>query len=146
MFENWWLALVLGIIAIMISCAMFCVHSLARKVPTNYILMGAFTFCEAYLVAFSCAAVNDRDTVIMAIFMTASIVVALSAYAVVAKTDFTAWGGLLFILGATFIMFGVFSFIFGPTMKLVYCILGVLLFGVYLIFDTQFIVGGKRKY
>ena len=126
----------LGVIAIGISCALFCFHSLARKVPTNYILLSVFTLCEAYVVAFSCAAVNDPVTVIQAIFMTAGIVVALSLYAITTKTDFTAWGGLLFVLGAVFLLFSIFSFVFGPTMRLVYCCIGVILFGVYLVFDT----------
>ena len=68
--------------------------------------------------------------------MTAAIVLALTLYAMLTKTDFTVWAGLLFVVGAAFLMFGFFSFLFGPTMQLVYCVLGVILFGVYLIFDT----------
>jgi len=110
----------------MFSCALFCFKQLARRVPTNYILMFLFTFCEAYLVAFICAAVDDPETVMIAIFMTAGIVASLSIYAIVTKTDFTAWAGMLFVVGAAFILFGLFSSLFGATMRIVYCTLGII--------------------
>jgi FtsH-binding integral membrane protein len=72
----------------------------------------------------------------MAAFMTAGIVVALTIYAMTTKTDFTVCGGALFIIGAGFCLFGLFSFMFGPTMHLIFCIIGVIIFGFYLIFDT----------
>ena len=98
--------------------------------------MIAFTLCEAYTVAFSCAAVNDAKTVLSAAFMTAGIVVALTIYAMTTKTDFTVCGGMMFVIFGAFILFGIFSFVFGPTMHLIYCIIGVILFGLYLIIDT----------
>ena len=107
--------------------------------------MVVFTICEAYLIGFSCAVINDGTIVIMAAFMTAAIVLALTLYAVFTKTDFTACGGIICVIGAAFLMFGLFSFLFGPTLHLIYCIIGVVIFGVYLIFDTQYIVGGKNR-
>ena len=62
------------------------------------------------------------------------------------KTDFTMMGSLLFSLGALFLVFSLFSVFFGPTMRLIYCVLGVVLFSFYLIFDTQLIIGGEDKY
>lgn len=140
--EIWllWMCVLTGLIS---ACCLFCVPSLARQVPNNYILMTLFTVCEAYTVAFSCAAVNSPMTVVMAASMTAGIVVALTLYAILAKTDFTVFGGIAFILGAAFIMFGLFGFLFGRTMELIYCLLGVCLFGFYLIIDTQLILEGK---
>ena len=139
-----WLALVCGIGGIILSCTLFCVQSLARKVPTNYYLMLAFTFCEAYMVAFVCAVVGDAKLVVAAAFMTAGIVVGLTVYALTTKQDFTVCGGMLFVVGAAFLMFSIFSVFFGPALRLVFCFLGVVLFGLYLVFDTQFIAGGGR--
>jgi FtsH-binding integral membrane protein len=107
-----------------------------RKVPLNYILLLIFTFCEAYTVAFCCAAVGDPKIVIASAFMTSGIVIALTLYAVFTKTDFTTCGGVLTVACAVFILVGLFSFVLGATMRLVICGVGVLLFGVYLIFDT----------
>ena len=78
--------------------------------------------------------------------MTAGLTVGLTFYALTTKTDFTAWGGMLWAIGSIMLIFGLFSFMFGTTMRLIYCTLGVALFSVYLIFDTQLIVGGEGKY
>lgn len=70
-----------SIFALMITCGLFCIPTLARTAPTNYILMFLFTFCEAYSVAYICASVNSPEIVIIATFMTAGIVIALTLYA-----------------------------------------------------------------
>ena len=77
--------------------------------------------------------------------MTAGIVIALTLYAVFTKTDFTTCGGILAVLGGVFLVFMIFSFFFGPTFHLIMSFVGVLLFGIYLVFDTQYIVGGKHR-
>ena len=57
--ENFGIVITAAILGFILSCALFCVRSLARSVPTNYILCAAFTLCEGYLVMFACAAVGD---------------------------------------------------------------------------------------
>lgn len=146
MINNFGLAIFAGIVGIILSCVLFCVPSVARKVPINYYLMLAFTVCEAYMVAFCCAAVNDAQTVLAAIFMTAAIVVALTIYAMTTKKDFTICGGMIFVVSACFLIFGLFSWILGPTARMIYCLFGVILFGLYLVIDTQLICGGKRQH
>lgn len=43
------------------------------------------------------------------------------------------------------LMLGIFSiFAWSPFLNNLYCSLGVILFGIYLIIDTQLIIGGKR--
>lgn len=106
--------------------------------------MFAFTFCEAYLVAFCCAAVKDPELVMSAAFMTAGIVCGLTLYAMTTKHDFSVLGGMLYVIGSAMLIFGLFSYLLGPTVRLIYCFLGVILFGFYLVFDTQLILGGKR--
>lgn len=76
--------------------------------------------------------------------MTAAMVVALTVYALTTKTDFTVCGGMLFVVSACFLMFGLFTWVFGPTVRLIYCVIGVVLFGLYLVIDTQLVCGGKR--
>ena len=63
--------------------------SIARTVPTNYILLMVFTVLEAYTVAFVCATVKDSMIVLTAAVMTAAVVLALTLYAVFTPTDFT---------------------------------------------------------
>ena len=76
--------------------------------------------------------------------MTAGITVALTLYALTTKTDFTICGGMMFVISASFLMFGFLFFLMGQAMQLFYCTLGVILFGLYLVIDTQMICGGKR--
>ena len=71
--------------------------------------------------------------------------IALTIYALTTKTDFTVCGGVLCVCLGGLILLGIFSFVFGPTMAFVYDVLGVILFGVYLIYDTQMICGGKKN-
>jgi FtsH-binding integral membrane protein len=96
------------------------------------------------VVAYICAAVNNPRIVVSAAFMTATLVLSLTVYAYFTNTDFTVMGGLAFILLGLFIILGLFSFLFGPKLYLVYCFVGVLLFGFYLIIDTQMIIGNNN--
>ena len=140
------LVLFIAILGLALSCGISCFESLARTVPINYVMMFAFTVCEAYTVSYICAVVNDGLVVVQAAFLTAGLVIGLTCYAWTTKTDFTVFGGLFWSLGALFLIFSLFSVYFGPTMRLIYCLLGVALFSFYLIFDTQLILGGEGKY
>lgn len=104
--------------------------------PYNYIALAVFTICEAYVVSFCCGAYSP-DIVLAAAFMTAAMVVALTVYAFVTKTDFTVCGGTLFIVSVTMMMFGIFViFTTNYWVNMIWCSIGVILFGVYLVFDT----------
>lgn len=136
MYINYGLLIGALILSIVIECALICVRKIARTVPYNYILLFLFTVCEAYIVAFICSA-TDPHIVLAAAAMTAAIVVALTVYAFTTKTDFTVLGGFFFIFGAVMLMLGLFTLIFQwPALNMVYCSLGVILFGLYLVFDT----------
>jgi FtsH-binding integral membrane protein len=140
-------ALSAALMGLFFSCCLFCVPHLSRQVPTNYIALGLFTLCEAYTVAFTCAVLDSNGLlVVQAAFLTAGLVIGLTFYAVTTKHDFTLCGGLIWSLGSVFLMVSILALFFGPTMRLIYCALGVMVFSVYLIFDTQFIVGGEGRY
>jgi FtsH-binding integral membrane protein len=145
MVTQFWLAVVAAVLALAISCALVCISGLARTVPTNYILLFTFTLLEAYGVAFMCAIVNDGMVVLGAAFMTAGITIALTLYAVFTKTDFTACGGVIAVIGGAFFIFSLISIFFGSTFRLVLACIGVIIFGLYLVFDTQYIVGGRHR-
>ena len=132
--------LILAIVTIFTAIIALTCCGFHRSVPANYILTLAFTLSEAYLVSIICAR-YDPATVMTAVFMTASIVVGLTLYAVFTKTDFTACGGVLLCVLIAFAFFGLFSIFFGFYMRIVYCTFGVILFGIYLVYDTQMIVG-----
>ena len=74
------LALGLLIFSVAIECAILCCKSVARKSPTNYILLFIFTICQAFVFATICAHYPASDC-ITAAGMTAAVTVALTYYA-----------------------------------------------------------------
>lgn len=61
------------------------------------------------------------------------------------KEDFTMKWGIMWVLLMAMLMFGIFAFFYNSDiLYCMYCALGVLFFGIYLIIDTQLILGGKR--
>lgn len=131
----------IGSIVIMITLS--CFSNTAKKVPTNYILLSLFTFFESYMVSFICGLSNPR-TVMMAAVMTFSMVVSLVLYAFYTKTDFSMQGGALFIFGCAFMMFSIFGlFTNNKIFHIILCVVGIILFGFYLVYDIQLIVGNK---
>lgn len=73
-------------------------------------------------------------------------VIGLTAYAFKTKADFTVLGGLLWIICFS-LFFMSWFWIFWPVSSLMYqffCVLVICLFGIYLIYDTQLVVGKGR--
>ena len=128
------------VMQIVLTCALFCVRSLSRTVPINYILLFMFTMAESHLVSAICT-LYDPQTVFMAASMTAALVVGLTLYAMTTKTDFTfmySFGVSFLVCMLSMSLFLIFS---AFNMRIIYCAFGVLLFSIYLIADTQMIVG-----
>ena len=137
-----WICLIGTIIT---SICLICFRSLSRNVPTNYILLGTFTFCEAYLVSFICGT-TKANLVLMAAIMTCAVVISLTIYAFTTKTDFTMMGGTMFVLGCIMLLFGLFlMFTNNKILHVIYSCLGVFVFSLYLIYDTQLIIGNHEN-
>ena len=112
--------------------------------PTNYVLLTVFTICFSFSTSFICAAYKP-DIVLCAASMTGLIVLGLTLYAFTTKTDFTIWGAAIFMLSFALIGFLLMALIFRQ-LYTVYCFLVVILFGFFIIYDTQLIIGGKHSY
>lgn len=133
------------VMTFVITILLFCCFGFARRVPINYILLTLFTLCEAYLISYCCAA-SDPKIVFMAAVLTMGITVSLTIYAMTTKEDFTYMGGMLFVFGMIFLLGGVFMiFSDNPILHVVYAAIGVCFYGLYLIYDTQKILGGVGK-
>lgn len=115
---------------------LICSRDQARKVPNNYILLGLFTFAEAYIVSFICGFSNPR-IVFMAAFFTMAVFFSLTLYACTTKTDFTLMGGSLAIFGMIMLVFALFMmFTDSKIMEIIYSALASVLFGLYILYDT----------
>jgi FtsH-binding integral membrane protein len=71
-------------------------------------------------------------------------VVACTIYAAYTESDFTTSYGIIIVLSvAMLVLFIVTLFTSSPFIYNLYCCIGVVLFGIYLIIDTQMILGGR---
>jgi len=89
------------------------------------------------------------DAVLLAVGITAVICLALTAFSFQTKWDFTAMGSGLFVCLVVLVIFGFLAMFLRntfPILNLIYACLGALLFSVYLVYDTQLMIGGKHKY
>ena len=132
---------ILGIqllITFILVCATF-----SKSVKDFYIKYYWITyiFSAIALVLMIIAARYDVKTVVTAMGILTGVVIGLSIFASMTSLDFTKLGMALFIGGIAFFFFGLFGFLFGEWMKTLYCVIGVCLFSVYLIYDTQLILG-----
>merc|ERR550517_185743 len=143
---------VLGVctfISLAVIVAMACVRPLRVNFPCNFILLAIFTICESITVAQACM-LYRADDVIIALGITALLVIFLTAFAFQTKIDFTLCRGVLAAVFFVFFLFGLAILpLFGVDIEilhLVYAAIGVLIFSVYLIYDTQMMMGGNHKF
>ena len=77
--------------------------------------------------------------------MTAGLTLVLTIYAIVTKTDFTVWLSFMWLVLGALLMFGLFAIIFrSQWMNVMYCFFAIIVYGVYLMIDTQLIIGNKK--
>lgn len=133
-------------VSIAVLLALACVEPLRRKTPTNFILLAVFTLAESYIVAAITTQFDPQD-VLTAGIVTTVVVVGLTVFAFQTKWDFTMLGGVLFACVLLVFLFGIVTLFFpSRIMTLVYSSVGALLFSVYLVYDTQMMMGGTHKH
>ena len=123
---------------------------ISRSTPINYIMMTAFTLCESYLVSYICS-VYTASSVLLAASATLAATIGLTYYAMTTKEDFTT---------ARFIGKGIFSsvvwivlavsfinvlFIRSSIISMGIAAIFALIYSVYLLIDTQMILGGRHN-
>ena len=128
------------IVTIVVCCVFSCCRETARTVPINYILLFSFTLCMSFYCFLLCS-FYYTSLVISAALLTFGATVGLTVYAAKTKTDFTFCGAFLFaflfVLVLTAILFWWVRF------SVFFLMLGVLVYSLYLIYDTQLILGNK---
>ena len=127
-------------VTIIVAIVFGCCRETARTVPINYILLFSFTLC----MSFYCLLLTsffDREDVVSAVILTFGATVGITIYAAKTSDDFTYCGAFLFAL----ILILVFSFILFWWVGYIifYLVLGILVYSLYIIYDTQLIIGNK---
>merc|ERR1719414_2526049 len=132
-----------------------CCSNVARRFPTNYLFLLVVTLGIGTTTGFA-ASLYTADSVILALLATCAAFFALTAYACFTKTDFTGCGPYLFASLLAMIAFSfvllVFSLITGTNLlagsgltRTLFSLAGVLLFSLFIVYDTQKIIGGSHK-
>lgn len=113
----------------------------SREVPTNFILLGLFTFCESILVG-TVVTFYDKSVVLEAFVLTAAVTVALTVYTFQSKRDFSSWGAALFsVLWILIITSFMQVFFFqSELVDRAMAVAGAVLFSLFIIFDTHMIM------
>jgi FtsH-binding integral membrane protein len=127
--------------------AIMCFGARARKFPHNYALLYLFTTFAALTLGFLSTTVNS-GSVVMAVVITALVVLLLTVYACNTRRSFAGYMPYVFaafsILGTFGFALWMMSWCFGlnfPWFVVLYNMAGVALFTFYIVFDTQRIMG-----
>lgn len=131
-------------VLIVTEIVLICCEGVRRKHPLNLFVLGIFTLSMSFFVGII-ASTYEPDAVFTAAGATALIVLALTIFSFQTKWDFTGMAPYLFVIIVCFMIFGFFAAIFrSNTLNLVYACIGVLIFSMFLVYDTQLLIGGKR--
>ena len=127
------------VIVTIVVCVMFsCFTDTARKFPINYILLLGFTLSMSFYCLVFCSFFETSD-VIAAGLLTIAATVGLTVYAIRTKEDFTFCGGFLFSFVFLLVFSGCFYFWVGLTA--LWLLLGIMVYSLYIVYDTQLIMG-----
>lgn len=126
-----------------------CIPSVRRNHPGNLICLGVFTLAFSYMVGMI-SSYYTTYSVIVAAGITTLVCLSISLFAIQTKIDFTMCSGLLFALVMVLFLFGISCIIVYATVgynRILDCVWGglaALVFSLFLIYDTQMIVGGRK--
>jgi len=142
--QYWPLLIVAIVLVLVIEIAIFCCTSVSRSWPLNVILLVIFTVCFAYLVGFICALADPME-VFLALVLASAGFGAMTLWAYVTDFDLTVWWAVLFGASIALLVFGiVLIFVDCRPAVILFCLLGVILGLVYVAYDTQLIIGGRK--
>ena len=116
----------------------------AKQVPINYILLFIFCFSEGYTIARFVIGFK-KQSVYFTLILTLIAVLALSLYAYKTKKNFTLLGGSLFISLMIILLGSIINIFFRiKLLNFILTVVAIILFSIYIIYDTQLIIGNKE--
>ncbi|KAG8443157.1 hypothetical protein GDO86_011821 [Hymenochirus boettgeri] len=131
---------------IILVLALACCQEIRRRVPYNFIFLGLFTVVEGCMLG-TISALFEADAVMWAGGATIVVTLGLTIFALQTKWDFTVLSGSLCVFLLVLLSFGVLCAILRSFyLHILYASIGTFIFGMYLVVDTQLIMGGKHRY
>lgn len=135
--NNSWIVILNLVLTLVIMLALMAKRT---DFPTNYYLLGAFTFFESISVGLV-ASFHSTWVVIQAFFLTTLIVISLTLYTLQSKRDFSAMGAFLSTSLLLLIFGGLIQlFTANEMFHTVLAIAGAMLFSGFIVFDTHMIM------
>ncbi|BFZ22459.1 hypothetical protein BsWGS_25499 [Bradybaena similaris] len=148
--QNLWFYLLAYGLFLVLYITLVCCPSVRRQYPGNLICLSIFTLAFSYMAG-TISSYHDTGVVLMAAGITAAVCLSISLFAIQTKIDFTMCSGLLFVLVMVLFFFGwaclITNFAWGGSGRILSCVYGglaALVFGLFLIYDTQQVVGGRK--
>ncbi|KAH8372220.1 hypothetical protein KR093_010606 [Drosophila rubida] len=134
------------IVNLVVLLSMACCESTRRTYPINFVCLAIFTFTWSLLLG-AVSSTMDANLVLLAVGVTAVLVICLSIFAIQTKYDFTAWRGVMIAIVVCLLLLGLARGFLNETFgEAAVSIFGALLASFLLIYDTQLIIGGTHKY
>lgn len=145
MVDNLWLYIVASVIVIIMLLSLLCFSSILKRVPINYIYLLVFTILESYCVA-ALTSYYEPVSIMYAAILTVALGLSLTLFAIFTDADLTELGRpLCFIsLGVTLAMVIMMAIVRSHWVLILCCWAFLIISGLYLIVDTQQIIGGKH--
>uniref|UniRef100_A0A3Q2QB81 Zgc:110410 n=1 Tax=Fundulus heteroclitus TaxID=8078 RepID=A0A3Q2QB81_FUNHE len=140
--ENYWFSYSMMSVVVVLIVVLSCCDNIRRQVPLNFMALGficlIFPLCRYF----------NAEAVLWAVGATALVSFGMSLFAMQSKWDFTAGAGCMWALAWSLFTFLLMcAIIRSQYLYIFYAYLGTVLFSLYLVLDTQLILGGKhRKY
>eukprot|EP00941_MAST-03F_sp_MAST-3F-sp1_P003983 g3983.t1 len=140
----WWTSYVLGFGSI---CLLLCKPKLSEKYPHNYAILLFFCMCQGVFLGVLTASYT-AESFVYALAMTLGMTLGLMFFAKCTRIDFTGIGSYLLAGLWCLIIWGFMAIFLVPRSSLVhsvYSLCGVLIYSMFIVYDTQLILGGRHK-
>ena len=128
----------------LISFIMLTCSKLHQKVPVNYVFIGIHTLSNSYLLALLICASEVKE-ILYALAGTIAIVAGITVYAF--RTEhFQVYHPAFYLLSSLTLVFGILSLFTGMIRAIWLTFLMCVVFSIYLLVDTVFMIRGKSKF
>jgi FtsH-binding integral membrane protein len=143
MYANVWPLYTSCVASIILVIILIC-GQITQVIPINYFILIFITLLEAVMVSYT-TIYFEPISVLACAGLTMIIVFGLTMYACFTKRDITMMGGFLFCCSLLLIFLGFIGIFFRSHFYQMFLnSIGVLLMSLYLIYDTQLVIGNKR--
>jgi len=144
--EHSWAYYIAYVFFLGLYITLVCCEGARRKYPQNIILLSIFTLAFSYMAG-TIASFYTTNSVVICMGVTVVVCFAIILFSMQTKFDFTKCSGVLFVLSLVLFMFGIitaFTYSYNWYVHVVYGSLAALLFSLFLAFDVQLVMGGKK--